>query len=336
MSTIPGKYLLFLGSERSRLDAKTACGILQWRPELCLGQLRLSGDTVNLDLPDMTPAEAKAAGAGSIVIGIAPFGGGLAPEWIPPLVEALEAGLDIASGLHARLRDHPVLAAAAEASGRLLHDVRHSDRSFSVASGRKRSGKRLLTVGTDCAIGKKYTALAIHRALHDRGIDASFRATGQTGILIAGGGIAIDATISDFAAGAAEALSPDNAPGHWDVIEGQGSLFQPAYAAVSLALLHGSQPDAIVVCHDPARTHIDGYPDYPLPSIERCIEDNVRAAQLTNRAARVVGISLDTSALSDAERTETIAQMAARTGLPVIDPVATGAGAIADALLADG
>lgn len=336
MSATPGKYLLFLGNEPSRLDAKTACGILQWRPELCLGQLRLSDDTADLGLPDMTPAEAKAAGAGSIVIGIAPFGGGLAPEWIPPLVHALEAGLDIASGLHGRLSDHPALAAAAQASGRTLHDVRHSDRAFSVASGRKRSGKRLLTVGTDCAIGKKYTALAIHRALRDRGVDATFRATGQTGILIAGGGIAIDATISDFAAGAAEALSPDNAPGHWDVIEGQGSLFQPAYAAVSLALLHGSQPDAIVVCHDPARTHIDGYPDYPLPSIERCIEDNVRAAQLTNRAARVVGISLDTSALSDLERAETIAQMAARTGLPVIDPIATGADAIADALLADG
>lgn len=336
MSTIPGKYLLFLGNERSRLEAKTACGILQWRPELCLGQLRLSGDTVDLGLPDMTPAEAKAAGAGSIVIGIAPFGGGLAPEWIPPLIDALEAGLDIASGLHARLSDHPVLAPAAEASGRMLHDVRHSDRAFSVASGRKRSGKRLLTVGTDCAIGKKYTALAIHRALRDRGIDTTFRATGQTGILIAGGGIAIDATISDFAAGAAEALSPDNAPDHWDVIEGQGSLFQPAYAAVSLALLHGSQPDAIVVCHDPARTHIDGYPDYPLPSIERCIEDNIRAAQLTNRAVRVVGISLDTSALSDMERAETIARMAERTGLPVIDPVATGAGAIVDAVLADG
>ena len=336
MSTIPGKYLLFLGSERSRLDAKTACGILQWRPELCLGQLRLSADTVDLGLPDMTPAEAKAAGVGSIVVGIAPFGGGLAPEWIPPLVEALEAGLDIASGLHARLSDHPILAAAAEASGQTLHDVRHSDRAFSVASGRKRSGKRLLTVGTDCAIGKKYTALAIHRALRDRGVDTTFRATGQTGILIAGGGIAIDATISDFAAGAAEALSPDNAPDHWDVIEGQGSLFQPAYAAVSLALLHGSQPDAIVVCHDPARTHIDGYPDYPLPSIERCMEDNIRAAQLTNRAARVVGISLDTSALSDAERAETIAQMAARTGLPVIDPVAIGAGAILDALVAEG
>jgi len=336
MSEIPGKYLLFLGNERSRLEAKTACGILQWRPELCIGQLRLSADTVDLGLPDMTPAQAKAAGAGSIVIGIAPFGGGLAPEWIAPLVEALDAGLDIASGLHARLRDHPVLAAAAAAKGRALHDVRHADRAFSVASGRKRTGKRLLTVGTDCAIGKKYTALAIHRAMRERGMAASFRATGQTGILIAGGGIAIDATISDFAAGAAETLSPDNAPGHWDVIEGQGSLFQPAYAAVSLALLHGSQPDAIVVCHDPLRTHIDGYPDFPLPTIERCIEDNVRAAQLTNPAARVVGISLDTSAMNEDERAETIARMEARTGLPVIDPVATGAGAIVDALLADG
>ncbi|MBY8822451.1 N-acetyltransferase DgcN [Sphingomonas colocasiae] len=336
MTSIPGPYLLFLGDAPDRLIAKTACGILQWRPELCLGQFRLSGDAVDIGLPDMTPAEARAAGAGSIVIGIAPLGGGLQPEWIAPLLAALEAGLDIASGLHARLRDHPALAPAAAAAGQSLHDVRRGEGPFPVASGRKRTGKRLLTVGTDCAIGKKYTALAIHRALRERGIDATFRATGQTGILIAGGGIAIDSTISDFAAGAAETLSPDNGPDHWDVIEGQGSLFHPGYAAVSLALLHGSQPDAIMVCHDPARTHIDGYPDYPLPSLQRCIEDNVRAAQLTNPSARVVGISLDTSRMSQTERHETIARVAAETGLPVIDPIATGAGAIVDALTGSG
>lgn len=330
MNPISSPYLLFLGNAPDRLIAKTACGILQWRPELCIGQLRLGNDTVDLGLPDMTPAQARAAGAGSIVIGIAPLGGGLEPVWIPPLFAALEAGLDIASGLHTRLRDHPVLAPAAAKAGRSLHDVRHGEGPFPVASGRKRSGRRLLTVGTDCAVGKKYTALAIHRALRERGIDATFRATGQTGILIAGGGIAIDATISDFAAGAAEMLSPDNSPDHWDVIEGQGSLFHPGYAAVSLALLHGSQPDAIMICHDPARTHIDGYPDYPLPSLQRCIEDNVRAAQLTNPAARAIGISLDTSRMSETERNATIAKVAAETGLPVIDPIATGAGAIVD------
>lgn len=333
MTPIPGKYLLFLGNADDRLTAKTACGILQWRPELCVGQMRLDGRTVDLGLPDMSAAEAKAAGAGSVIIGIAPIGGRLEPEWIAPLESALAAGLDIASGLHARLRDHPVLSAAAAAHGRTLHDVRRGEGPFPIATGRKRTGMRLLTVGTDCAIGKKYTALAIHRAMCDRGIDATFRATGQTGILIAGQGVAIDSTISDFAAGAAETLSPDNAPDHWDVIEGQGSLFHPAYAAVSLALLHGSQPDAIVVCHDPLRDHIDGFPGYPLPAIARCIEDNVRAARLTNPAARAVGIALDTSRLGPDERAVAIERMRAETGLPVIDPIATGAGAIVDALI---
>src|SRR5690606_2848482 len=135
----------------------------------------------------------------------------------------------------------PPLAAAAERNGRRLIDVRVPPAGIPTATGRKRSGKRLLTVGTDCALGKKYTALALARAFRARGLAADFRATGQTGILIAGGGIAIDAVVSDFAAGAAELLSPDAAPDHWDVIEGQGALTHPAYAAVSLALLHGSQ-----------------------------------------------------------------------------------------------
>ncbi len=131
-------------------------------------------------------------------------------------------------------------------------------------TGRKRSGQRVLTVGTDCALGKKYTALALTQALQAQGAKATFRATGQTGIMIAGAGVAIDAVIADFIAGAAETLSPDNAPDHWDVIEGQGALFHPAYAGVTLGLLHGSQPDALVLCHDPSRTTIEDYPHMPV------------------------------------------------------------------------
>jgi uncharacterized NAD-dependent epimerase/dehydratase family protein len=333
MSTIPTGYLLFLGDARDRVTAKTAGGILQWRPEICTGQLRLGPKTIDLGLPDLSPAEARAAGARSLVIGVAPVGGRIEPGWRPVLIEALNAGLDLVSGLHMRLDDDPELVAAATAAGRRLHDVRQPGGPYPIATGRKRSGLRLLTVGTDCAIGKKYTALAIHRAMTARGISATFRATGQTGILIAGGGIAIDTTVSDFAAGAAEALSPDNVADHWDVIEGQGSLFHPAYAAVSLALLHGSQPDAIVLCHDPVRTHIDDYPDFALPSVECCIEANLAAARLTNPAVRVAGIALDTSPLCDEDREAFIAEMAVRTGLPVIDPIATGADAIVDELL---
>lgn len=332
MISIPTGYLLFLGDARDRLTAKTAGGILQWRPELCVGQLRLDADTIDLGLRDMTPVEARAAGAGSLVIGVAPVGGRIEPAWRPALIEALRAGLDVVSGLHMRLNDDAELSEAARTSGARLHDVRQPGGPYPVATGQKRSGKRLLTVGSDCAIGKKYTALAIHRAMRERGWDATFRATGQTGILIAGGGIAFDTTVVDFSAGAAEALSPDAAPGHWDVIEGQGSLFHPAYAAVTLALLHGSQPDAIVLCHDPARREIDGFPGYAVPSIEACLEANLAAARLTNPAARAVGIALDTSALDEGARRRLLDDVAARTGLPAIDPIATGAAAIVDRL----
>jgi len=331
VSEIAPGYLLFLGHETSRLDAKTASGILHWRPELCIGQYRLGAETVDFGLPDMDPAAAFAAGARTLVIGVAPFGGQLEEGWVEPLLGALAAGLDIASGMHSRLTEHPAIAAAAAAHGRQLHDVRHADRPKTVATGKKRSGRRLLTVGTDCASGKKYTALAIHKGMAARGMKATFRATGQTGVLIAGGGVAIDATVADFTAGIVETLSPSNAPDHWDVIEGQGSLFHPAYAGVSLALLHGSQPDAIVVCHDPGRTHIDGYPDYPLPTIEDCIAANLAAARLTNKAVRCVGISLDTSRIG-AAGPAAIADLAARTGLPVFDPIATGVDAMLAAL----
>lgn len=246
---------------------------------------------------------------------------------------AIDAGLNIASGLHQRLASIDGLPERAAATGVSLFDVRHADARYDVGTGRKRSGKRLLTVGVDCAVGKKYAALAIHQAMLRHGASSTFRATGQTGILIAGGGIAIDAVVSDFVAGAAEALSPGNNENHWDIIEGQGSLFHPAYAGVSLGLLHGSQPDAIVVCHDPLRATIDGYPDFPLPSLEVCMARNLDAARLTNPNVRCAGIALDTSALNPQQRRQLIEETSRRTGLPVIDPIATGADAIVAPLL---
>ena len=332
---IAAPYLLFLGNTPHRLDAKTASGILDWRPELCAGQCRLDAGTVDLGLPDMTPAAAARAGVRTLVIGVATFGGALDEAWIDTLLAAIHAGLDIASGMHARLGENPRIAAAARLAGVRLFDVRHADTQFDVGSGRKRSGRRMLMVGVDCAVGKKYAALAIHRAMARRGMAADFRATGQTGILIAGAGVAIDAVVADFAAGAAEALSPDNEPGHWDVIEGQGSLFHPAYAGVSLALLHGSQPDALVLCHDPRRTHIDGYPDYPLPTLAACIAANEQAARLTNRAARCIAVALNTHGMSESQRADAFARAHGETGLVVFDPIATGADAVVDTLLAE-
>jgi uncharacterized NAD-dependent epimerase/dehydratase family protein len=332
---LPAPYLLFLGDAVERGFAKTALGLLDWAPEKCVGELVLPGGSVTTGLARLSPAQAAAAGARALVIGIANSGGTIAPNWIPSLVEALEAGLDIVSGMHMRLGDHPQLSSVADRLGRRLFDVRVPPPGIPIATGRKRSGMRLLTVGTDCALGKKYTALAIARGFAERGVDADFRATGQTGIMIAGSGIAMDAVIADFAAGAAEILSPDADPGHWDVIEGQGSLFHPSYSGVALALLHGSQPDVVVVCHDAARAALLGYPDYKLPSVEEVIEVNVRLGSRTNGTIRCGGVTINTSTMAEGEAEALLDRESARLGLSVADPIRGGTrfGRLLDACL---
>ena len=321
---LPSPYLLFLGDTTEPAYAKTAFGLRDWVPERCVGEWACEGASVTTGLPWMTPAAAYAAGARGLVIGVANTGGVIGESWVPLLVEALDAGLDIVSGLHAKLRDVPELQTAALRSGRRLIDVRTPPSAIPIASGRKRSGKRLLTVGTDCALGKKYTALALARAFAERGVTAEFRATGQTGILIAGGGMPMDAVVSDFEAGAAEILTPDAAADHWDVIEGQGSLFHPAYAAVSLGLLHGSQPDVFVVCHEPGRERVLGHAQYPLPSIAETIDLTVRLGRRTNAAIRCGGVSLNTARLDADAARALLAREALRLGLPVADPVRRG------------
>ena len=321
---LPAPYLLFLGDAIEPGFAKTAFGLLDWAPEKCVGELVLPGGTVSTGLPRMSPAQAAAAGARAIVIGIANSGGTIAPNWIPTLVEALEAGLDIISGMHTRLGDNPQLKNVAERLGRRLFDVRMPPPGIPIATGRKRSGMRLLTVGTDCALGKKYTALAIARGFTARGVDADFRATGQTGIMISGSGIALDAVVADFAAGAAEILSPDADPAHWDVIEGQGSLFHPSFSGVSMSLLHGSQPDVIIVCHDASRTAMLGSPDFKLPTVEQVIDINLRLGSRTNEAIRCGGISINTSRLPQGEADTLLDRESARLGLPVADPIRGG------------
>ncbi|MEP6908479.1 MAG: DUF1611 domain-containing protein, partial [Pseudoxanthomonas sp.] len=235
LEALPGPYLLFLGNTTESGYAKTAYGLRDWAPERCLGEFHCEGATVTTGLPFLTPVEAAAKGARAMVIGVANAGGVIPEAWLGSLLQAMEAGLDLISGMHVRLADLTELRNAATVLGRRLIDVRQPPAGIMVATGLPRSGKRLLTVGTDCALGKKYTALALARAFRERGVDADFRASGQTGIMIAGSGIPMDAVVADFAAGAAEMLSPDAAADHWDVIEGQGSLFHPAYAGVSLA-----------------------------------------------------------------------------------------------------
>ena len=327
-------YLVFLGDVSLRSDAKTGFGLRDWCRDDVIGECALAAAQVSLDLPTMTPAQASAAGARSIVIGVAPPGGQLPHAWIPTLVEALKAGLDVVSGMHTRLERYPELVEAARTTGAQLINVRHSDSEWPIGTGSRRSGRRLLTVGTDCALGKKYTALAIARALTARGVKATFRATGQTGILIAGHGVAIDAVVSDFVAGAAESLSPAATDDHWDVIEGQGALFHPAYAGVTLGLLHGSQPDAIVLCHDPSRGTIEDHPHIQLPALDEAIRRYIEAGRLTNPSIRCVGVAINSSSLSESDWARYQDRTRTELQLPVCDPMRGGVEPIVEALIA--
>jgi uncharacterized NAD-dependent epimerase/dehydratase family protein len=279
----------------------------------------------------MTIDQAAAAGARTFVIGTVNPGGALPAAWVPTLVQALNAGLDVASGMHVRLDSITEVRNAAAARGGRLLDIRHSDQTFVTGNGRPRSGKRLLTVGTDCSVGKKYTALAIEREMRRRGMAVDFRATGQTGILIAGAGVAIDAVVSDFISGAAESLSPSADDDHWDVVEGQGSLFHPSFAGVSMGLLHGTQPDAFVVCHEPTRTTMRNV-DVPVSSIGDVIEQTRSLGRLTNPNISCVGVALNTGELDEEQALVSLAETEDQFNVPACDPMRFGPGNIVDRL----
>jgi len=323
-------YLILIGDLADPTYAKTGLGIVHWRPDLVAGQLRFPGSEIDMGVPDMTVAEAVIAGVRSLVIGVAPIGGVVPDSWWTSIEEAAQSGLDIVCGLHLKLADFPRVVAAAEASGARLIDVRNPPANLPVGTGKKRSGKRVLMVGTDCAIGKKYSALALNQTMQEAGMNSTFRATGQTGIMLAGEGIPIDAVVADFISGAAELISPDNDNDHWDVIEGQGSLFHPGYSGVSLGLLHGSQPDAFVLCHDATRIVVSGWEHYDLPSIRDAIDGHVMMGRRTNPDIRCVGISVNTSNLSIDERLDYLANLNNETGLPCVDPLIDGCGTIVD------
>lgn len=327
-------YLLYLGKPADALAIKTARGLAYWRPEWCVGQHRHPDCALTLGFPDMGFAQAKARGADSMVVGTANAGGVMAPETVADIISALDAGLNVVSGLHQKLRDNTEIVAAAKRNGRTLFDARESTRRMSVGNGRKRAGLRVLTVGTDCSVGKMYTSLALERSMRRRGLAADFRATGQTGILVAGDGIPVDAVIADFISGAVELISPARDDGGWDLIEGQGSLFHPSYAGVSLGLLHGAQADALVLCHEPTRAHMRGLSHYPLPDLAQCIEANLVAARLTNPAVKMIGVALNTASLAQAEAVQACRDISDRLGLPCEDPVAMGVESIVDNLLA--
>ena len=327
-------YLLFLGDAPDLLAAKVAIGIRDWRPENAVGQIRLEGCKTDLGLTEMTLAEGKAAGAKTLVIGVANRGGVISEAWKEVLIEALEMGYDLASGLHNLLANEGDLVAASQVNGCTLHDVRVPNVEYPIANGVKRSGKRVLAVGTDCSVGKMYTALALDEAMREKGMKSTFRATGQTGILITGSGVPLDAVIADFMAGAVEYLTPDNDEDHWDIIEGQGSLFHVSYSGVTLALIHGGQPDALIICHEPTRPHMRGLPDYTPPSMQVVSDMALALAKVANPECKVIGVSVNTQHLSQDEAEAYLAKVEAEMGLPAVDPFRQGAGRLADAIAA--
>lgn len=330
---IPAPFLLYLGHHADPLGIKTSRGLATFRREDCVGEFRHDDCPLTLGLPRLGMAEGVAAGARTLVLGIAGAGGKLGADLVSDAEAALEAGMNVAAGLHHRLRGEPRLVALARERGLRLFDVRDPPENLVVGTGYPRAGHRLLTVGTDCSVGKMYATLALTRALRDRGVAADFRATGQTGILIAGEGVPLDAVVADFISGAIEQLAPARHDDGWDVIEGQGSLYHPSFAGVSTGLLHGAQPEAIVLCHEPGRTEMRGLPGRALPDLADCLDRNLEVARLTSPAVRAVGVCLNTSGMDVDAARRLCDRTADALGLPCTDPFALGVEDIIDELL---
>jgi uncharacterized NAD-dependent epimerase/dehydratase family protein len=270
------------------------------------------------------------------VVGVATQGGRFPPAWRELLKQSIASGLDVESGLHEFVSEDEELAALARAHGVELRDLRKPPEGLNVPTGENLELRAniVLTVGSDCAIGKKTVALELDLEARRRGLQSVFVPTGQTGIAIAGWGIAVDAVVSDFLAGAAERLVVEGhrRGGELLFVEGQGSLSHPAYSGVTLGLIHGSAPHLYVLCHKAHATEIEGYPGHPLPSLEQLIELHERIS-LPLRPARVACIALNTAELDDEEARRAIAEATAQTGLPADDPVRFGAGPLLDAVL---
>lgn len=317
---IEAPFLLYLGHSTDSVGIKTSRGLATFRPDDCVGEFRHDNCPLSLGLPRLTMEEAAAQGAKTLVLGIAHAGGAMAPALIEDAHTALAAGMNVASGLHHRLKDVPSLVTLAQTLGLSLIDVRDPPQNLRVGNGEFRAGRRLLTVGTDCSVGKMYASIALAEGLNARGEKADFRATGQTGILIAGAGVPVDAVVADFISGAIEQLAPARHDGGWDVIEGQGSLFHPSFAGVSTGLLHGAQPEAIVLCHDPARTEMRGLAGRALPDLGECLAMNLQVARLTAPRVYAAGICLNTVSLEEGPARALCRRVEDMLGLPATDP----------------
>jgi uncharacterized NAD-dependent epimerase/dehydratase family protein len=273
----------------------------------------------------------------TLLIGIAPMGGALPEEWRWQLLKAIDAGLDIVSGLHFFISDDEELRLAAERRGVTIWDVRRPPEKKVVAqfTPHRPGSHTVLLVGSDCAVGKMTAALELDREARRRGINSAFMATGQTGIMISGNGIPADRIISDFIAGLTEEMVLDLTNKHdWVFVEGQGALNHPGYSPVTLGLIHGSMPDAMIFCHKAGATAIEGYTYCPLPSLRRMIEINEDTVSWVRpeRPCKVVGLALVTGHLSEQEALAAIKEAEEETGLPATDVWRFGPGKLVDAL----
>jgi uncharacterized NAD-dependent epimerase/dehydratase family protein len=317
---------------------KTMRGVVDYSPNATVAILdsERPGET-HKGIPVVASvAEALQYEPTTALVGVATQGGRFPPAWRELLKQSIAAGLDLESGLHEFVSEDPELVALAEQHSVELRDLRKPPADLSVPTGEnlKLNAKTVLTVGSDCAIGKKTVAIELDREARARGLKSQFVPTGQTGVAIAGWGIAIDAVVADFIAGAAERLVVEGAQrgGELLIVEGQGSLSHPAYSGVTLGLMHGSAPHAYVLCHVAGATEIEGYPGSPLPPLRELIELHERVS-LPSRPARVAAIALNTRDLDDDEAKAAVEAVREETGLPTDDPVRFGASTVLDAVL---
>jgi uncharacterized NAD-dependent epimerase/dehydratase family protein len=339
---VTGKRYLVLAEGRSDDPhyGKTARGVIRYGhvPVVAVVDSRRAGETY-AGLPIVGRVEdALHARPTTALVGVATQGGRFPPEWRDLLRRCIESGLDVESGLHERISDDPELAALAERHGVRLTDLRQPPAGLTVPTGRnlELAAHTVLTVGSDCAIGKMTVALELDGEARRRGVRSQFVPTGQTGIAIAGWGISVDAVVADFIAGAAEQLVVEGVERGGDellLVEGQGSVLHPAYSGVTLGLLHGSAPHALVLCHLAGSTAITGYPGHPIPPLAELVELHERLS-LPARPARVRAVALNTRELSDEEARAAVAATEAELDLPADDPVRFGPGKLLDALLA--
>jgi uncharacterized NAD-dependent epimerase/dehydratase family protein len=317
---------------------KTARGVIHYSPNPVVAMLdsTRAGETYRGVPIVATVNDALCFNPTTAIVGVATQGGRFPPEWRQLLRSCISKGLDVENGLHEFLADDPELSELARRHKVELRDLRRPPADLNVPTGEnlRVPAKIVLTVGSDCAIGKKTVAVELDLEARRRGLASVFVPTGQTGIAIAGWGIAVDAVVADFLAGAAERLVVEGAArgGELLIVEGQGSIVHPAYSGVTLGLVHGAAPHTFVLCHKANATVVEGYPDHPLPPLAEIVELYERAS-LPLRPARVGAIALNTADLDDEQARAAVAGVQAETGLPTDDPVRFGAGPLLDAVL---